>query len=150
MPSEKAHIQLAVRNQEALDHLCGDSERFPEWIATIAFYKALHVVEAVFTRAKGLGLQHGDSHRTRAEILKKTKRFTNLYKHYHPLWTASTIARYLQDHSTGKTFSAFTDYLTTDQVLRILVGHHLKQIQISSANLLSKGAVSKLTPPAPS
>lgn len=48
MPTEADHIALANKNHDVLQHLMQDPERFPEWIVTTAFYKAVQLVEAVF------------------------------------------------------------------------------------------------------
>jgi hypothetical protein len=44
------HIALANRNQATLEYLLLDAPRCSEWIAAVAFYKSLHVVEAIFAR----------------------------------------------------------------------------------------------------
>jgi hypothetical protein len=40
MPSQAAHLDLARRNQELIDHLMKDVDRFPDWVGTVAFYRA--------------------------------------------------------------------------------------------------------------
>jgi hypothetical protein len=54
MSTEAEHLALANRNQAALDHLLSDTARCSEWVAVVAFYKSLHVAEAVFLRGKSL------------------------------------------------------------------------------------------------
>jgi hypothetical protein len=48
MATEADHIALANKNHDVLLHLLNDVERFPEWVAVAAFYKAVQIVEAVF------------------------------------------------------------------------------------------------------
>ena len=47
MPSKEAHLTAAKRNQATIDYLLAGDEHLP-WVVTVAFYKALHLVEAVF------------------------------------------------------------------------------------------------------
>ncbi len=43
----KNHLSLANKNHQALQCLMADSQKHSEWIATVAYYKAAQVVEAV-------------------------------------------------------------------------------------------------------
>lgn len=45
MATELEHIELANRNHEALRVLLAADDDHPEWVATIAFYKALQILE---------------------------------------------------------------------------------------------------------
>ncbi len=67
MSAERDHIALANVNHAALNHLLEDYARFPEWISTVAFYKAVQVVEAVF--AASLGMHSNDHKGRRANLL---------------------------------------------------------------------------------
>jgi len=69
MASEADHISLADRNHDFLVDVLREG-RFPDWAATVAFYKAVHVVEAVF--AADLG-RDSTSHTDREESLKTLK-----------------------------------------------------------------------------
>jgi hypothetical protein len=73
MPTDAEHLAVAKRNQNLIDHLLPDIGRFGEWITVIAFYKALHVVEAVFFRDHPA--THGRNHETREHLLKTTPRY---------------------------------------------------------------------------
>ncbi len=53
MASEAEHIDLASSNQNLIDHLIHENA-FHDWLATVAFYKAIHVVEAVFANKSAL------------------------------------------------------------------------------------------------
>ena len=46
MPSEKSHIGVANDNHATLEYLLKEPDNHLAWIGTVAFYKALHVVEA--------------------------------------------------------------------------------------------------------
>lgn len=135
MPSEEAHLKLASRNQATIDHLLCDVPKFSEWITTIAFYKAVHLVEAVFSRDPNI--RHTHDHKTRELQLKKTKKYAHLWKHYRPLWTASLIARYLEDLG-GTAHSSFSDYLSPEKVQDEILNHRLKQVENSANTLLGK------------
>lgn len=145
MPSEASHIDLAVRNQAALDYLSADPAAYCEWIATVAFYKALHVVEAVLTHDRDVG--HGQSHTHRSQVLKQTS-YSHIWKHYRPLWAASMVARYLKDIG-GRDFQSFTDYLAPEDVIPQLVNHYLKQVEKSAGKRLSQRAMRALGLPPP-
>lgn len=132
MPSERAHLALADRNQTVIDHLLQRPDECMEWIVTVAFYKALHLVEALFAHD---GLGHGQSHENRDYLLKTNRRYAHIYRHYRPLWAASMVARYLYDPAGG-TYSTFADYLPPGEAKRQMVDHRLHQIEMSVAKLL--------------
>lgn len=128
MAAEIDHIALAKRNQAALGCLLDDPAAYAEWIATIAFYKAVQMVEASFAHT-----QTGptSSHGARLDTLKRTKRYQHVFPHFRELWAASTIARYLTDHYSGRHFRTFTDYITPEKVVTVIVRHRLQQIERS-------------------
>jgi len=96
-------------------------------VAVVAFYKALHWIEAMSYCDHAC--KHGGNHSDREQVLKWTALYQNIYKHYRPLYAASCVARYLT-HS-GQEFSAFATYLSPDPVEAKLVQHHLKQLEKS-------------------
>lgn len=122
MPTVADHISLANKNHNAL--MCvAEAGGHPEWVATIAFYKALQVVQAMLA-AQNISCH---DHRARANHLKT--RFPDIYKHYRPLWNASTIARYLHDQSSGSTFTTFTDFCPEVDVYMRVVWKRLKPVE---------------------
>lgn len=104
MPTEMDHLSLANHNHDLLAELLPQIHRFPDWVATIAFYKSLHVVEAVF--ASENPSKHGTDHFDRENYLKRSHRYSNIYQHYRPLAATSMIARYM-----GSGYLAFTKYI---------------------------------------
>jgi len=134
MPSKEAHLQLAERNQHVLDYLLAEPQKCAEWIATVAFYKALHLVEALFAHH---GLGHSHNHEDRDHRLKADRRYHHIYKHYRPLWAASIVARYLCDPQ-GRQFSRFHDYLTPQHLQSQLLDHRLQQVEKSVHKLLAQ------------
>lgn len=133
MASESAHIAVANRNQSTINHLCSDLTLNSPWIATIGFYKALHVVEAVFSNDPEIS--NMSDHGTRFEALKKTKRYRHIHKHYSELFRISIVARYLEDESTKA--SVFDEFLDPEEVAPVALFHHLKQIENSARKRLS-------------
>lgn len=126
MPSSKVHLAAAEHNQELVRLLLPKSE-FSDWLAVVAFYTALHLVEAVLFED---GIKHGGNHRNREQILKRKKRYDQLYKHYIPLKEASVVARYLDRYDT------FSKYMSPSEVQTELVDHSLKRIEQSANGLL--------------
>jgi uncharacterized protein YkwD len=51
MASENVHILQANRNQKLLDSLLADTDPFTDWIANVAFYKAVRIVASGIVRA---------------------------------------------------------------------------------------------------
>ena len=135
MPSKEAHLSAARENQHALDYLCERIQDFPAWATTVTFYKALHVVEALFA-ADGAGVGgHTDEHKERNRLLKTTPRYHQIWKFYRLLFQASLIARYLRENENTPTYEVFSKWLPPEAVTRLVVGHWLRQIEKSAARL---------------
>lgn len=112
MAAVKDHIALANKNHEALLYLLREPGQFPEWITTVAFYKAVQLVEAVFREQLG---RNCHTHKDRLRALKQPK-FKDIFRHYRPLWAASCVARYLHDNDSGAAYSTFSDYISPEKV----------------------------------
>ena len=69
MASEADHLAAANLNQKTLAYLCQDVSIHGPWVAVVAFYKALHIVEAVF--ANDPDIRHCTDHGSRERALKK-------------------------------------------------------------------------------
>lgn len=107
---------------------------FPEWIATVAFYRAVHLVEAAF--AADPAIQHTWDHRARREALKKNLRYRDVNLHYAHLMRTSIIARYLSESAARKEqYAKFTDYMSAEQVRKEIVGYRLRQLERAIAAL---------------
>jgi len=127
MPSKNAHEAMAKRCQVTIDFLLTEKEQHSEWIAVVSFYKALHLVEMLFAAE---GITHSRNHESRESVLKSTRKFGNIWKHYRPLWTISTNARYLS------TCDSFGEYMSPENVEKEVVNHRLKQVEKSVHNLM--------------
>ncbi len=131
MPTAEEHLAIARRNERTLTYLLKDPRHHSEWIATVAFYTALHYVEAVFYC--DMERTHGHNHETRDHLLKSDRRYQNIYRHYRPLWEASVVARYMELQGETRLFS---EYLPPDQVEAQLVDHRLHQLKRSAKKFL--------------
>lgn len=132
MATVSDHIVLANRNHLALAYLLQRHEDFPEWVVCVGFYKALHVVDAMFI---ALGEDPPSNHGEREDMLKEGEQFKFLYRHYRPLWNASSIARYLCDRS-GNGYKSFASYLSADDA-RDFVKSKLREIEDAALMELS-------------
>ncbi len=137
MATKAAHLQLVNVNQSALSHLAEDIEDFPEWVTIIAFYKALHLIEAVF--ATDERVRHTSDHRTRMRTLKQYRKYEQMYRHFRPLKAASEVARYLSDNESRSSYSSFRDYMPPKVVESEIIGHRLRRIERSADRLLKPG-----------
>ena len=86
MATENEHERQADHNQKFLDDL--DPTKYPDWAATVAFYIAVHRVQALL-RVSG---DRCKSHQKRNNILRA--KFPSVWKHYQPLYSFSRLARY--------------------------------------------------------
>ena len=91
MANELDHLRLANSNQTLIDHLISENI-FKDWLITVAFYKAVHVVEAVF--AEDLNV-HSSGHSGRERLLDIHTKYRSMHKDYSHLLQESRIARYL-------------------------------------------------------
>lgn len=130
MPSEKDHLDCANRTQETIKTLLADNRQLHSpWIATAAFYKALHIVEAVFSNDSRIS--HTANHDERDAALKTSRKYENIFKNYIKLKRASMNARYLSN------CSVFDDYLSDSEVEDKLLRHGLKQVENSAQKFLA-------------
>ena len=131
MPTKEAHLAAAEHNQNAIDCFREKIDQFPGWIAVIAFYKAVHLVEAVFAADNHF---HSRDHAARNDTLIRTARYRNLWKHYKPIWQASLAARYM--NVDGKEYPTFEKYMSPQKVEQKILNHDLRQIENSAQKLM--------------
>ena len=139
MSSDAEHLALANRFQAAIDHNLTDVETCAEVIAIAAYYKAMHVVEALFFRDPEIN--HCHLHRDRLKNLGKRRKYHSLYKRLKALWNASEVARYLvfrvdSGPSQSAVFSSFRDYIPPPDLRRDLLDRYLVPLERDSASLL--------------
>ena len=87
MATESEHKQQARHNQTFLGTI--DANHFPDWVATVAFYEAVHLIEMFFAHKV---LYPGGSHTKRNNVLKRS--YPAIWKDYRPLYAFSRLARY--------------------------------------------------------
>lgn len=146
MASELDHIALANRNHATLLLLLENANDHLEWLATVAFYKAVQVVEAAFA-CDGI---HSNSHRFRERRLQNLPKYGPIYKNYSHLEGASRVARYLQS-SGGRGYSSFSDFMDVDDVTNRLIYKRLHCVEQQVLSHLSDGgkrALDRVTVPA--
>ncbi len=131
MPSMTSHKVAAENNQRTLRFLLQRSHDHSPWVVTVAFYTALHIVEAVFAY-DGF---HTDEHGARNTVLKRTRRYQHLWKNYAPLYNDSLIARYIHNDSSPAEYSQFSDYMSPEEVVAKHIRHHLVQVAASARSL---------------
>jgi hypothetical protein len=127
------HLRLANKNNDALLFLLPSIQKHSEWIATIAFYKALHVVEAGL---RSLGYRYAHGHKHRLDLVLVRPELKPIYKHYRVLYEASCIARYLYNHETEKDFDLFSQFMDANDVRQELLGIRLRGVEDGIINLL--------------
>jgi hypothetical protein len=86
MGTATQHSQRAEYHGEFLASI--DGARFWEWGAIVAFYKAVHLAEKLFT----LTGHHCTGHKARNARLRA--KYPKVWVHYQPLWNYAVLARY--------------------------------------------------------
>lgn len=154
MASELSHIELANRNHSALEYLLNGGEAsHPEWVVTIAFYKAVHVVEAVFAHKMRT---HSQSHDSRMKALKTAD--GEIFKPFKKLYSASTVARYLCDlgpvmanriegsgtSAHAVSYKCFSEYISSEDIRQKLLRRCLDVVEQKAVSQLSDDAKGRL------
>lgn len=126
MPSGAEHVEKYRANRVVLVKLRADPEPSLEWIAIVAFYCAVHLIEALAAEEG----EHHLNHDERFRYLSKSKHAV-LHKNLKALSNASQDARY----ESQNRFQAFYRASTVDSLLT----YHLKAIEDYVLNLLNDG-----------
>ena len=128
-----------MENNAALQYLLLRIDDFPQWVITVAFYKALHIVEAMFAADSKSKKKDTDNHETRNRLLKTERRYQQIWSHYRVLWNDSLVARYLKENETFDSKNPpfrFLNYLPAEMIVNQHLNHHLHQILESARTLL--------------
>ena len=142
MATQADHIALANKNHDVLAHLLEDHERFPEWITTVAFYKAVQIVEAVFVSQTGRGCNDHGRRLRRLELPPYNT--TRIFHHHRALWSASTVARYLCDQESHASYSTFTDFIPASEVVDKMIRKRLLKLEQIAIPFLGESVRSTL------
>lgn len=86
MPNQKDHRSRAAHNHKFLETI---PDEFADWLAIVAFYEAVHLVEMVFATLKR---SHNRTHGERNKRLKRE--YPHIWRAFYPLWNYSKLARY--------------------------------------------------------
>lgn len=136
MASQSIHIATANRFHGTLEFLCDDVSAHAPWIATVAFYKALHVIEAAFAADPKIG--HTNCHGERRDALMSATKYQNVHRHYSALEKMSKCARYL--YTDSGTVATFDKYLPPEKIGEQVLFHRLKQVESSCGKWMKKDA----------
>lgn len=134
MPCKQDHLSLASHNQNTIQYLLKDINTFSDWIVIVAFYKAIHMIEALRAHAFK---DHSHSHESREIFLKSQNRFYSLYRNYTALKEAAQIARYLNSKCNGD-FSSFSQYLSPQDVKSQILDHELPHFESTLNKFLGR------------
>lgn len=121
MPIESVHLRMASRTRQARDRLINDpKDQHHEWIATTAFYEAVHLVEALFAQNN----QHSHKHSQRNDDLED--QYPEIFVTFFKLYNESIIARYLQLH---RPHALYSSHRMPQGVQKIVVGEWLETVK---------------------
>lgn len=108
MASEADHIAQAGHNEALAQELSNDLT-YKDWLITVAFYAAIHYVEASLARDSvghsetARGRPNGMSlHAWREELVRRRGRSQQCWRSYRMLRNESTNARYLNLQARGR------------------------------------------------
>jgi hypothetical protein len=123
--------------------LVRDHANFPEWITTIAFYKAVQIVEAVCVEVRGRGC---NGHESRLRILELPPfNKTCIFKHHRSLWNESSIARYLSDRDSHATYATYADRIPPKDIVEKIIRRRLVPLEDAAVGLMGEESKNLLT-----
>jgi len=132
-------ILLANKDHDVLMALLSHYRNYPEWVVTVAFYKALHIVDAVCLESGFVPCGHAH----RLDLLKRRPAWQPIHRHYQPLWIASGIARYLFDSDAQQGYGKFIDYMPVDDVVTHAVGKRLLGVEQTALQAMKSPELKK-------
>jgi len=95
-------------------------------MVTVTFYVALHAIDALLAHD---GVGRVNSHESRNEVLIKTKRYQQVWKHYQPLHDLSRRIRYLAEPGI---------WVPVDRITKEVWGRYLYPIERSVGSLMGR------------
>ncbi len=116
MPTEEMHRAAARRNEDLAARLADDA---PEWAVVVAFYAALHWVDAYFARQG----RHPRTHLERVRWIQQEEALRPIYDPYRTLRDRADAARYsLSPFSSDEARELLTRELRAvrDSITRLL------------------------------
>jgi hypothetical protein len=106
----------------------------PDWVVTVAFYTALHMVEAMFF--EDLATQHTSLHIDRNKELQ-THRYSHIWYDYRPLYSISRLARYLEPHP-GKYITCFAAHCPPSKIVTRFIDGHLANVKSKCEHIIGQ------------
>lgn len=142
MPNESQHINWAIHSYDVIEYIA-ERPLFCDWMATMIFYSALHIIDGVlFRQEHDVGNRHGVDHNKRRGILRRADKYRTLYINYQKLYEHSQIARYLKHRHGSAMF--FQQYMTYKEVITIALGKQLMAIVNAAILLVSADSKEEL------
>ena len=117
MPGINDHLDQVKHNQRSLRLLRWLSSFFADWLVTVQFYTALHLVDA-YLATKNI---HPTYHRLRGQYLFDDRQLQMVYREYQDLENLSRTARYDVHPPTRQNLKDCASSLAVIQ-------HHLRQL----------------------
>jgi len=126
MASFNAHVELVRQNTSLLDGMLIPAvQQHPDWVVTVAFYTALHMVEAMLF--DDFPDKHTSHHSERHNVLQGA-RYSHIWYDYRPLYAQSRLARYLQT-AAGKDIASFASYSRPNTIVPNFIDGHLAKVR---------------------
>lgn len=91
MPAARDHQAQAQHNRQLLAHLCIGACTHPDWATTVAFYTAVHLLEAYFDRKQK---PHSKTHAQRYFTLTSMPELSPVNRSYQELKDLGRVSRY--------------------------------------------------------
>jgi len=133
MPGLSDHSALASKNASVLEYLKNRIDDFPEWVVTVAFYEALHNIEAAMASEKDV--LRTSCHKDRNELIRTHPNYKSIYYAYKSLYDVSCIARYMH-HGTIN----FSAYMPRAQIESVVLANWLYKVKQFSAHRIKQSA----------
>lgn len=144
----QTHLSQAARNKITISYLRDGGDKHNGWAACVAFYTALHFIEAIFDY-KYPGL-HSSDHSERYKKLRLfatgDKDFELIFKRYNILRMAADVARYLaqtrddkgRSSKTSREFECFSQLIAPEEFDEKILNHCLKPIEDTVHSLMTQ------------
>ena len=91
MPDLRTHQRLVLHNQEVAKYLLDAGDTYLDWVVTVLFYTALHLVDQVLAYTLDL---HPRNHRQRHAAIVRHPEMVSIYPDYRELEYQSRRSRY--------------------------------------------------------
>ena len=109
MESVNRHLAQWKHNREFLTRI---EPKYNDWIVTVTFYAALHAVDLLLLTKNN----PVDSHTARNDTLSRTNTYSQIWKHYQPLYSLCRSIRYFANPGKWVPF----DQIETQVICRYL------------------------------